>query len=282
MLWSYLGLLLATNPAPAPVPAPASASTLATRAGAATLAARIQSPAGFIRVSLAQDHFGSFLRALPMMPEGAPVLSHRGDVVLAASDPRIAGVVDLDIGTGDLQQCADSILRLHAEWRWGQGARDHQYAAYSGATLRYQDWLKGARYVPKGRSLSQVAGTPRADSYASFRHYLDEVFRYANTVAIARDYLPSTLRTLQPGDFLVQGGTPGHAVLVLDVAQDSEGHRQALLGQGYMPAQSFQVLRDSSGSPWFSLDGTEVQTPFWKAFTDAHARRMDRTRRARP
>ncbi|WP_438356947.1 DUF4846 domain-containing protein [Cystobacter fuscus] len=32
------------------------------------------------------------------------------------------------------------------------------------------------------------------------------------------------------------GGSPGHTVMVLDVARDAEGRRVALLGQGFTPA----------------------------------------------
>jgi hypothetical protein len=44
-----------------------------------------------------------------------------------------------------------------------------------------------------------------------------------------------------------------------------------------MPAQDFQVLRDHSGTgtPWFSLDGDSVDTPFWPVpFPWSSVRRM--------
>jgi hypothetical protein len=75
------------------------------------------------------------------------------------------------------------------------------------------------------------------------------------------------------GDFFVVGGHPGHAVLVLDVAEDDRGHSWALIGQGFMPAQDFQVLAHD-GDPWFSLDGDTVQTPFWPAFSWSALRRL--------
>ncbi len=70
-----------------------------------------------------------------------------------------------------------------------------------------------------------------------------------------------------PGAFFVLPGGPGHAVLVLDLAVDHQGHRIALLGQGYMPAQDFQVLasQEVAISPWFSLDGEHLTIAFWPA-----------------
>jgi hypothetical protein len=51
-----------------------------------------------------------------------------------------------------------------------------------------------------------------------------------------------------------------------------------LLGQSYMPAQSYHVLRPSAGEVWFAIDPAAegVQTPFWPApFPWAAIRRLD-------
>jgi hypothetical protein len=72
-------------------------------------------------------------------------------------------------------------------------------------------------------------------------------------------------------------GVPfGHAVLILDVARDAKGNRVLLLGQGYMPAQSFQVLRPSAKEVWFPLDlsAGKLETPFWDPFPFSALRRL--------
>ena len=43
-----------------------------------------------------------------------------------------------------------------------------------------------------------------------------------------------------PGDLLVSPGSPGHAVLLLDVATRGE-ETFVLIGEGFMPAQNFHV-----------------------------------------
>ena len=44
------------------------------------------------------------------------------------------------------------------------------------------------------------------------------VFMYAGTASLSRE-LPTVLYTsLQPGDVFIKGGSPGHAVIVMDVA----------------------------------------------------------------
>ncbi|MCU0659155.1 MAG: DUF4846 domain-containing protein [Polyangiaceae bacterium] len=241
------------------------------------LAQRFPAPPGFQRVDLPPSSFGAWLRGLPLAEASAPVRTFRGALLREPSHPSIAGVVALDVGNADLQQCADSILRLHAEWRWSQGDRAVSYRAASGAALPYSRWAAGERVVPDGnRLLWKLTGAP-SRHHDSFRKYLAMVFTWANTGSIARDALPLSLDQLRPGDFFVLPGSPGHAVLVLDLARAPDGRRVVLLGQGFMPAQSFHILRDSEGSPWFAIrpaDGS-INTPFWQPFPWSSLRRLD-------
>lgn len=243
------------------------------------LASRFAPPAGFRRAPVEAASFGGWLRGLPLRPAGA-VVDYRGRVILEEGDPRFAAVVALDEGKADLQQCADSIVRLHAEWLWSRGERAISYRAASGAAMPLSRWLGGERPAAEGNALVWK-GSARAsdrDDHGAFRKYLDAVFTWANTGALARDAAKVDLGALRPGDFFVLAGAPGHAVLVLDVAVSEGGSRAVLLGQGYMPAQSFHVLRASAREAWFALDPEEggVQTPFWPApFPWSSLRRLD-------
>jgi hypothetical protein len=224
--------------------------------------------------------FGAWLRGLPLRPKG-PVIDYRGGVVRADDDAGVAAVVALDEGTADLQQCADSIFRLHAEWQWSKGERGESYRAASGAAMPFARWLAGERpSTEDGKKLVWKAAARAAnrDDHGAFRKYLDAVFTWANTGALARDGAKVALADLRPGDFFVLPGGPGHAVLVLDVAAKSSGERALLLGQGYMPAQSFHVLRGAGGSAWFAVDPSAVgvDTPFWPVpFPWSSLRRLD-------
>jgi hypothetical protein len=212
-------------------------------------------PKGFHRVALADDGFGAWLRGLPLRPPGTPVRSFRGDVLHEGTDPRVAAVVELDVGDRDLQQCADSIMRLDAEWKWAAGHGDE--IRYSIGRKQYLTWSrwKGSR------------------NHASLRAFMDVVFAEAGTENLEESTPAPRRADLRPGDFFVLGGHPGHAVLILDVAEDGAGHRRTLLGQGFMPAQDFHVLAHD-GDPWFSLDGDRVETPFWAPFPWSSLRRM--------
>jgi hypothetical protein len=250
-----------------------------------TVVSRIAPPKGFHRVPAAPGTFAAFLRALPVAPAGTSVKSYSGAEILASNDPRLAAVLNIDIGAGDLQQCADSVERLHAEWRWSVGRADVTYPAASGTALGFNDWKKGVRWTPKGMGLERSTGAKPDDSYGSYRRYLAFVFAWSNTVALERlgagtGTESSKVRVekdeLRGGDFFVMGGNPGHAVLIVDVVEDDQHHRRALIGQGYMPAQNFHIVRpENSDSPWFSLDGDAVATPFWKPFPMTSARRME-------
>ena len=74
---------------------------------------------------------------------------------------------------------------------------------------------------------------------------------------------------MQIGDVFIQGGFPGHAVIVADmVEQPDTGERRFLLIQSYMPAQDMHVLRnprDALGNPWYRWPFVRpLETPEWR------------------
>lgn len=213
---------------------------------AETLAARIQPPAGFSRTEAPPQSFAAWLRGLPMKPAGAPVHLHTG-VPKARQDVH-AAVVDIDTGRRDLQQCADAIMRLRAEWLWSGGRR---------AEIGF-DYTDGRR-----RSFAATGHT----DYAGFRKYMDAVFAYAGTYSLERELEPVGAGDIEVGDVFIKGGFPGHAVLVADMATDATGARRFLLVQSYMPAQEIHVLKNpaaADGSPWYAAPVVyPFVTPEW-------------------
>jgi Domain of unknown function (4846) len=103
-------------------------------------------PAGFKRAAVRADGFAGWLRRLPLAPAGTPVLLHDGRPLV--DQAIIAAVVDIDTGTSDLQQCADAVMRLRAEFLYSRGllgaigfdlvnSERYPFSAYSrGATPR--------------------------------------------------------------------------------------------------------------------------------------------------
>ena len=236
-------------------------------------------PAGFTRVAVARGSFAEFLRSLPLQAEGAPVVDYRGNKLYdGGHHPGIVAVADIDIGAKDLQQCADAVIRLHAEWRYGRGERDITYRAVSGQPLSYRGHIAGDRAFLAGKDIVIRRAAPaRKDDHALFRGWLDDVFSWAGTASLERDgKRVASPSEMTAGDFFVLSGVPfGHAVIILDVAKDDRGRTALLLGQSYMPAQSFQVLANG-GSPWFIVEpgATVVETPFWRPFPMSSLRRL--------
>ncbi len=164
-----------------------------------------------------------------------------------------ARVINLPRVSGDLQQCADSALRLRAEYalQLGQPVTFH---ATSGDEMPYARWASGERPVVRDGRLAWVSGGDR-----TWEGYLRQLFNYAGTASLeAHDTVEA--QTPRAGDVLVQGGFPGHAVVILDVAVQGEETR-VLLGEGFMPAQDFHVELGPLDGWWPWNDG--VALPHW-------------------
>lgn len=239
-----------------------------------TLASRISPPPGFTRVPAAPGSWAEWLRALPLKPPGAKVHLFTG-ADKWRQDVH-AAVLDIDVGSRDLQQCADAVMRLRAEWLWSAGRQsDIAFDYTDGGRVPFSRWAQGERPSESGKSWRSSA-RPDA-SYASFRKYMTQVFVYAGTFSLARELKPVPLPGIATGDVFIKGGFPGHAVLVADMATNSAGEKRFLLLQSYMPAQDIHVLKSpasSDGSPWYALPapGTDLVTPEW-TFTRDQLRR---------
>jgi len=281
-----LGLLLPVLSAGTPAPASdtpraptreelARYPWLSSSARVRPLEASFPPPSGYTRMELEPGTFGAWLRGLPLRPAGTPVRDFQGGEILSAGDSRLAAVAELDVGQSNLQQCADSIIRLHAEWLWAQGHKGRiGYRFTSGHLASWAQYAAGDRARIAGSKVSWVRSAAADSSRASFRAYLDLVFTYAGTLSLQVEKNRPSREEVRPGDFFVLGGSPGHAVLVLDVAVNPAGQKVALLGQGFIPAQDFHLLSPAKDGPWFALQADEVATPFWKPFPWSSLRRL--------
>lgn len=240
------------------------------------LSARIAPPAGFAREPAAAGSFAEWLRALPLKP-GRP------DVRLFDGRPKADqtahhAVVDIDTGARDLQQCADAVMRLRAEYLYARGAFDDvRFDVTTGPPASLAGWFAGDRAVVKRNAVAWARTAAPDRSYRSFRSFLDTVFSYAGSASLARQLRAVPERSaLRAGDVFVRGGFPGHAVIVVDTARAADGRRAFLLAQSYMPAQEIHVLKNPSRAdgPWYALDfGSELHTPEW-TFAASELRRF--------
>src|SRR5262245_57542511 len=210
---------------------------------ARSIESAIAAPAGFSRVEVLADSFAGWLRHLPLSPEGTEVTLYDGRPLLDQSI--IAAVVDIDTGTSDLQQCADAIMRLRAEFLYSRGLPGAiGFALLDGQPYPFTAYSQGVTPRLNGDQVQWQREKPRGSGHGDLRGYLDLLFGFASTRSLAKELQPvSGLSDAEIGDVFIRPGQPGHAVIIADMAQSkSTGQRLVLLVQGSMPARGIYVL----------------------------------------
>lgn len=235
----------------------------------ANLASRIAPPAGYQRIPVDSLSFAEWLRNIPLKPGTPDVFLYNGQ--RKPNQQAQAAVIDIDTGTKDLQQCADAVIRLRAEYLFSKKFFGNIHFNFTnGFWFGYAKWREGFRVKVSGNQAEWTYPSPlRQDrTYANFRKYLDMAFTYCGTQSLSKEMKEIGIDQLAPGDVFIRGGSPGHAVMVMDVAvHKTTGKRIFLLAQSYMPAQDMHILRnptDMQLSPWYTADfGDELATPEW-------------------
>ena len=233
-----------------------------------TLVARFPAPAGCRRVAVVPGSWGEWLRWLPLQPAGTPARLYNGQ--LKHPQEVVAAVVDIDPGTKDLQQCADAVIRLRAEYWFSRNPNHIHFHLTTGYDFWFSDFVAGKTFKVVGEEITPASRPAEAPTHAALARYLVPTFGYAGTLSLSRELRTVPITTVQPGDVLVHGGAPGHAVLVVDMAENPTTHQKCiLLAQSYMPAQSIHVLRNVAEprrGAWFAVPGPEeetLDTPEW-------------------
>lgn len=203
-------------------------------------------PNGYSRVDAPGDSFAAWLRGLRLKTSNIVYLYNGQE---KRNQSAQFAVLDIPVGDKDLQQCADAVMRLRAEYQYAQ----KQYESILFTDNDGTDY----RFKPPY-------------SRPAFDNYLQRVFGMCGSASLAKQLRPSSLSAIKPGDVIIRGGFPGHAVIVMDVAQNDQGKKIFLLAQSYMPAQDIHVLKNPMNerfSPWYKADEmTEIITPEY-AFT---------------
>ncbi len=235
-----------------------------------TIASRIPVPEGYERVGVKEGSFQEWLRLLPLKPKESPVYLYDGRK--KHNQGAHYAVLDIDVGHQDIQQCADAVIRLRAEYLWDRQRYDEIHFNFtSGDTCFYSKWRQGIRPRVQGNRVRWIQTVSPDSGYETLRDYVNTTCIYAGSYSLAQELIAVTPPDdLQIGDVFIRGGFPGHAVLVVDMAVQPETGRKAfLLLQSYMPAQDMHILKnpgnDFSDSPWYLLDPPDmrINTPEW-------------------
>ena len=241
---------------------------LGTKKVTANIANSITPPKGYHRTKVAKGSFADWLRRLPLKEAGAPVLLHTGR--RKANQRAHFRVVEIDTGRRNLQQCADIVIRLKAEYLFLRQLHPAIHFNFtSGDEASFTRWAAGYRPLVRGNKVRWAKTAKPDSSYENFRKYLSTVFLYAGTLSLSKELVArKSVQDMAIGDVFIRGGSPGHAAIVVDLAVDRRsGHKVFLIAQSYMPAQDFHILRnpnDPDRSPWYRLDfGATLRTPEW-------------------
>ena len=200
----------------------------------------ITEPWGYERISGGDVAYTNYLRSLPLKERGSRVQLYTGGV--ARFQSLNYAVVDMPL-LSNAEQCADVCMRLRAEYLYSTG----QYGR-----IRFRN--------VNGKTLSYGGGGSRK----SFERYMRRVYGVASTYSLSRELERRRLKDIQPGDVFVYAAADrpgnqkyGHAVMVVDVAQNKQGKKAFLLAEGNTPARDIHVMRNFKNpfrSPWFILD----------------------------
>lgn len=222
-----------------------------------TVKERFSPPQGYTWIEEKPRSFGYFLENFQLKKYGSPILKYDGTEI--ETQNLHEAIFDIDTGEKDLQQCADAVIRLRAEYLFkNKKFEDIKFHFTSGDLMTWNDYKNGTRAVVNGNSVQFRKMATYDDSYQTFRKYLDLIFNYAGTISLNKE-TKEILKNedLKTGDFIITPGSPGHIVFITGIAENGKGQKLYLLAEGYTPAQSIHVLNnpfDPKISPWYELE----------------------------
>ena len=227
-----------------------------------TLETRILTPEGYKRENVKEGTFDDFIRTYPLREHASNVMLYDGSK--KGNQSAHVAIFDMDLSTRDLQQCADSIIRMYAEYFYSTEQTDKiKFHFVDGFLCEYTKWRDGYRVQFQDNNTKWVKSREYDDSYEIFQKYLDMVFAYASTLSLEEESDTIDIESLEVGDIWLRSGSPGHVVMVVDVCENEEGEKAFLLAQGYMPAQQFHILKNpqSENNPWYYEK--DISYPFY-------------------
>lgn len=229
-----------------------------------TVNTRFNPPDAFIRIKYEENSFETFLQNLLLNPSDSKVHLYNGE--LKKNQDIHAAILDIDVGSQDLQQCADAVMRLRAEYLYKtKNYNDLHFNFVDGFKAEFIKWIQGNSIAFNNGKAYWSPSTKANNTYQSFRQFMNIVFGYASTLSLTKELTPQTIKDIKPGDVFIRGGSPGHAVIIMDVAQNKNGKKCFMIAQSYMPAQEIHILKNFNNtkiSPWYEEDfGETLITP---------------------
>ena len=132
-----------------------------------TLESRILPPAGYIRSPTEENSLASFLRTYPVKESDSPLLLYDGTI--KKNQSAHAAILQLPLEAEDFQQCADSIMRIYAEYYLSIGEEEKiRFHFTTGFVAEYAKWMEGYRIDTKNGEFRWVKSAGYDASYENF------------------------------------------------------------------------------------------------------------------
>jgi hypothetical protein len=199
-----------------------------------------------------------FLQHLP--EKQCPILDYKGNLI--SFQQKHAAIIDYDVGNRDLQQCADALMRLRAEYLFAQKRYSEIHFHFtSGHDYSFMDYCNGKMPTPNGNKIHFVKSSPSAINHQNLRRYLDIVYAYASTISLAKELHNTDRFTI--GTVVITPGSPGHCCIITNEATTPAGDTLYKLVEGYTPAQSIYVLQNLAEPKlryWYHLSNGAIRT----------------------
>jgi len=221
-----------------------------------SIVTRVKVPKGFTREVYVEESFQHFIQNYPLKKFGAKVINYDGNEYFYQMGH--FGILELSVPKNGLQQCADALIRLRAEYLWKQNRKSEiGFEFTSGHYCSWKKYAEGFRPKIRGNKVTFHKTASKDHSKTNFYKYLNLIYTYSGTLSLYNE-LPkiTNSKNLQVGDMLVYPGTPGHIVMIVDKVSDSKGNQRFILAQGNTPAQSVHLLKnpnDAQFNPWYEL-----------------------------
>jgi len=211
--------------------------------------AEIPLPVGYERLSTDCNSFDFYLQHFKLKSDKT---IYYFDGTIKENQSMQYAVLDIAIGNKNLMQCADAIMRIRAGYFFNRKEYNKIVFKSANKTYSFVEYLR----------LADTENIQKA-----FNTFMETVYDNCGTYNLSESMKPKKdIKNIAIGDVLVKGGSPGHAMIVMDVAVNKKTKQRIyLLAQGYMPAQSIHIVINPMNhtiSPWYVTDEeADIITP---------------------
>lgn len=226
---------------------------------------RIIMPEGFERVLYEEGTFSNYIQKYSLLPYYSEVINYDGNPYIYQSGH--VGVLDISVPDHGLMQCADVLIRLRAEYLWEQNKKeDIGFNFTSGHYCSWKQYAAGFRPMINVNKVTFQKTATANTTKQNFYKYLDLIYMYAGTLSLNAEMKKiDAIENIQVGDMLIYPGSPGHVIMIVDKAINTEGEILFTFAQGNTPSQSMHIIKnlnDLSISPWYAIEiGESLNIP---------------------